>query len=310
MSESPSRRAAGWSPPGRAGGGRGQRSDGYGRRANPAQTPWEPQPRSGSVRRARRPHSPRGYDEGYGQSPGQPGPGQPQGRSGGRGGAGYSGDYEDDAPPGPARLRRRARRSGHPTTPRRPARRRPRDDDYGYDEAPARGGTRRAPAARPAPAAPGGPAAARRRAPRRGGPALPLGPRLGIGVRHRRGPGPDHRLPCGAASSGGSSRSIAGITLNSQLLALSALAIPAMILIIGGLLRWRQLGPLGLTWGFSVVAGLSWLTLLFAVQMEKVIPHLTPLADGAVGDRRGGGRRGLSDRREHHATAGTRAWPR
>jgi hypothetical protein len=50
-----------------------------------------------------------------------------------------------------------------------------------------------------------------------------------------------------------------------------------MILIIGGLLRWRQLNPLGLTWGFTVVAGLSWLALLFAAQMEKVIPHLTPL---------------------------------
>lgn len=185
----------------------------------------------------------RGYDEGYGQQP----------RSGGRGRpAAYDDDYA--AGSGPARGRR--------------------DDDYDYDDAPARGGSRRA-----APARSGGTAGSRRPggAPGAGGPALPLGPRLGTAFAIGAIPALLIAFACGTASSGGSSRSIAGITLNSQLLALSAMAIPAMILIIGGLLRWRQLGPLGLTWGFSVVAGLSWLTLLFAVQMEKVIPHLTPL---------------------------------
>ena len=109
-----------------------------------------------------------------------------------------------------------------------------------------------------------------------GGPALPLGPRLGMAFVIGAIPALLVAFLCGAASSGGSSRSIAGVTLNSKLLALSVLAIPAMILVIGGLLRWRRLNPLGLTWGFTVVAGLSWLTLLFAAQMEKVIPHLTP----------------------------------
>jgi len=109
-----------------------------------------------------------------------------------------------------------------------------------------------------------------------GGPALPLGPRLGMAFVIGAIPALLVAFLCGVASSGGSSRSIAGVTLNSKLLALSVLAIPAMILVIGGLLRWRRLNPLGLTWGFTVVAGLSWLTLLFAAQMEKVIPHLTP----------------------------------
>jgi hypothetical protein len=174
--------------------------------------------------------------------------------------------------------------------------RRDRHDGYdGYDEAPARenyddapprrgGGARRAGAAGPA----GAPAAARSGGSRRagavtgpaataGGPAIPLGPRLGMAFVIGAIPALLVAFLCGVASSGGSSRSIAGVTLNSKLLALSLLAIPAMILIIGALLRWRRLNPLGLTWGFTVVAGLSWLTLLFAAQMEKVIPHLTPL---------------------------------
>ncbi|WP_194917426.1 hypothetical protein [Catenulispora rubra] len=136
---------------------------------------------------------------------------------------------------------------------------------------------------RPAPARSGGSGGSRRAGAATGavamagGPALPLGPRLGMAFVIGAIPALLVAFLCGVASSGGSSRSIAGVTLNSKLLALSVLAIPAMILIIGGLLRWRRLNPLGLTWGFTVVAGLSWLTLLFAAQMEKVIPHLTPL---------------------------------
>lgn len=239
MSETPSRRAPG-RPPGDDRGGRRQ-YDGYDR-----------QPAA------------RGYDDGYGQQP----------RSGGRGRpAAYSDDYAGG--PAPARPRGgRARGSGYQDGYERYD---GDDGDYddGYDDAPARGGSRRA-----APSRSGGSGGSRRAgaaAATAGGAALPLGPRLGTAFAIGAIPSLLIAFACGAASSGGSSRSIAGITLNSQLLALSAMAIPAMILIIGGLLRWRQLNPFGLTWGFSVVAGLSWLTLLFAVQMEKVIPHLTPL---------------------------------
>lgn len=242
MSETPSRRATGRPYPGDDRGPRGQ-YDGYDR-----------QPAG------------RGYDEGYGQQP----------RSGGRARpAAYNDDYGSGSGPtrgrGGSRGRGSGPQDGHDRYDGDDGRR---DDDYGYDDAPARGGSRRA-----APARSGGTGGSRRAggAAAAGGPALPLGPRLGTAFAIGAIPSLVIAFACGTASSGGSSRSIAGITLNSQLLALSAMAIPAMILIIGGLLRWRQLGPLGLTWGFSVVAGLSWLTLLFAVQMEKVIPHLTPL---------------------------------
>ena len=57
----------------------------------------------------------------------------------------------------------------------------------------------------------------------------------------------------------------------------TALGIPAALAIIGGLLKWRGITPLGLTWGYGFVAGLSWLALLFAAQVKNVIPHLTPL---------------------------------
>ncbi|MFD0630896.1 hypothetical protein ACFQ9X_03775 [Catenulispora yoronensis] len=149
------------------------------------------------------------------------------------------------------------------------------DDDH--DEAPPRGGTRR-PAAAPGGfrRLPGGGSG-----PRRGGaptgPAVPLGQRLGIAFAIGAVPSLIVAFLCGAASAGGSSRSIAGVTLNSQLLTYSALAIPATMAIIAGLLHWRRITPLGLTWGFTVVAGLSWLSLLFAAQVKNVIPHLTPL---------------------------------
>jgi hypothetical protein len=274
MSESPSRRAAG-RPPGDDRGGRGQYGGGYDR---------QPAPRG---------YDDRGYDEGYG----------PQPRSGGRARpAAYGDDYA--AGPGPARGRgsrgrgpgyqdgyerydgdeggARGPRDGRGVRDARdadyddvPARRGRGSRDADYDEAPSRGGSRRA-----APARSGGSGGSRRAgapAAGAGGAALARGPRLGTAFAIGAIPSLIVAFACGAASSGGSSRSIAGITLNSQLLALSGLAIPAMILIIGGLLRWRQLNPFGLTWGFTVVAGLSWLTLLFAAQMEKVIPHLTPL---------------------------------
>ncbi|ACU76890.1 hypothetical protein Caci_8067 [Catenulispora acidiphila DSM 44928] len=259
MSETPSRRAAG-RPPGDDRGGRGQ-YDAYDR-----------QPAA------------RGYDDGYGQQP----------RSGGRPPrpAAYGDDYTPVPAAAPARGGRGTRGRGpgqdsydsdgaarDPRGSRDPrAARDPREDrDSDYDDAPPRGGSRRA----AAPPRSGGSGGSRRAgaaaATAGGGPALPLGPRLGMAFAIGAIPALIIAFACGAASSGGSSRSIAGITLNSQLLALSGLAIPAMILIIGGLLRWRQLNPLGLTWGFTVVAGLSWLALLFAAQMEKVIPHLTPL---------------------------------
>ncbi|NUP49112.1 MAG: hypothetical protein HOW97_17675, partial [Catenulispora sp.] len=109
------------------------------------------------------------------------------------------------------------------------------------------------------------------------GPAMALNQKLGISFAIGAVPALIVAFLCGAASAGGSSRSIAGVTLNSQLLTYSALAIPAMMAIIGGLLRWRRITPFGLTWGFAVVAGLSWLALLFAAQVKDVIPHLTPL---------------------------------
>ncbi|MEY9861809.1 hypothetical protein ABH935_007452 [Catenulispora sp. GAS73] len=146
-----------------------------------------------------------------------------------------------------------------------------------YDAPPRRGSAPRPAAARSGGSRRAGAATATGTVATAGGPALPLGPRLGMAFVIGAIPALLVAFLCGVASSGGSSRSIAGVTLNSKLLALSVLAIPAMILIIGGLLRWRRLNPLGLTWGFTVVAGLSWLTLLFAAQMEKVIPHLTPL---------------------------------
>ncbi|MBS2531477.1 hypothetical protein KGQ20_01700 [Catenulispora sp. NF23] len=285
MSESPSRRAAG-RPPGDGRGGRG-RPDGYGRQPAPGQGPWEPQPRT-AQRPPRDDRAPRGYDDGgYGQQGQQP-------RSGGRGRpAGYDDGYAAAPAPAPAPPRGRGSRGRAPADeagyerydgdPRDADR----DDGYGdgyddndgYDEAPGRGGSRRAGAARSGGSRSGG-GSRRAGAPvaaGAGGAALPLGPRLGMGFAIGAVPALVIAFLCGMLSSGGSSRSIAGVTLNSQLLSLSALAIPAMILIIGGLLRWRQLNPLGLTWGFAVVSGLSWLALLFAAQVKNVIPHLTPL---------------------------------
>jgi hypothetical protein len=81
---------------------------------------------------------------------------------------------------------------------------------------------------------------------------------------------------CGAGSSGGSARSIAGVSLNSQLIMYSVLALPVGAAVIAMLLKWRQIEPLALTWGFGAVAGLSWLALLFAAQVKNVIPHLPP----------------------------------
>jgi hypothetical protein len=265
MSESPSRRAAGRQP-GDDRGGRGP-SDGYGRPSAPGQGQWEPQPRS-----ARRPErddrAPRGgYDDGYGQQP----------RSTGRArSAAYSDGYAD---PAAARGGRAGGRGdGHDDRGGRADAGDGGYDDHdgydGYDDAPARGGSRRAGGARS-----GGPGGRRGAAAAAGagGAVLPLQQRVGIAFAIGAVPALIVAFLCGTASSGGSSRSIAGVTLNSQLLSLSALAIPATILIIGGLLRWRRLHPLGLTWGFTVVAGLSWLALLFAAQIENVIPHLTPL---------------------------------
>jgi hypothetical protein len=151
------------------------------------------------------------------------------------------------------------------------------DDAYSEDYTPVRGGSRRAGASRSAGSRRAGTGAVALAGGPGAGPALPLGPRIGMAFAIGAIPALIIAFACGTASSGGSSRSIAGVTLNSQLLALSALAIPAMILIIGALLRWRRLDPLALTWGFTVVAGLSWLALLFAAQVKNVIPHLTPL---------------------------------
>jgi hypothetical protein len=81
---------------------------------------------------------------------------------------------------------------------------------------------------------------------------------------------------CAAGSANGSSRSLAGITLNSKLIMFSLLALPAGAGIIAGLLKWRRIEPLALTWGYGVVAGLSWLGLLFMAQVKDVIPHLHP----------------------------------
>lgn len=258
MSETPSRRAAGRPHPGDDRGARGQ-YDGYDRQ--PAGRGYDDgygqqQPRSGG--RAR----PAAYDDDYAAAPG---PAQGRGGSRGRGPAqdGYE-RHDDDGYRDP-----RGARGGRES----------RDDyDEDYDDAPARGGSRRAAPARSGGSRrAGGGGGASGAAAAAGGPALALGPRVGTAFAIGAIPSLLIAFACGAASSGGSSRSIAGISLNSQLLSLSALAIPAMILIIGGLLRWRRLNPLGLTWGFTVVAGLSWLALLFAAQMEKVIPHLTPL---------------------------------
>lgn len=269
MSESPSRRAAGRQP-GDDRGGRGA-ADGYGRSSAPGQGPWEPQPRS-ARRPARDDRAPRGYDDGYGQQQQQP-------RSGGHGRtSAYTDGYPDAPAPRGRGSRGRSYDEGHDDRGGRGgyADSDPGDggyDDYdGYEDAPARGGSRRAGAARSGGSRSRGAAAAGA-----GGAVLPLQQRVGLAFAIGAVPSLIIAFLCGTASNGGSSRSIAGVTLNSQLLALSALAIPAMILIIGGLLRWRQLNPLGLTWGFAVVAGLSWLALLFAAQIESVIPHLTPL---------------------------------
>ena len=292
MSESPSRRAADWSPPDERGGGRGQRPDGYGRRANAAQTPWEPQPRSAQRPAGRDERSRRGgydgYDDGYGdgysaqrgQQPSRGGTGayadaydddsrRSGGRRGGRGGRGYDDGYGDprDGRDGRDARDPRAARAGSDGYGAA--------DDYEDDyDAPARGGGRRAAGG----SARGGGGQRGARGGAAATAAIPLNQRLGIAFAIGAVPSLIVAFLCGAASAGGSSRSIAGVTLNSQLLTYSALAIPAMMAIIFGLLRWRRLQPLGLTWGFSVVAGLSWLSLLFAAQVKDVIPHLTPLA--------------------------------
>ncbi|GAA2013790.1 hypothetical protein GCM10009839_05820 [Catenulispora yoronensis] len=277
MSESPSRRAADWPPPDERGGGRGQRPDGYGQRANAAQSPWEPQPRSAQRPAGRDERTRRGgYDDGYGSQGGRPGPG---GGSRGGGQADYDGNYDDGGRGGGgSRAGGRGYDDGYgdPRGQRGASGSGGYDDDH--DEAPPRGGTRRAGGG--SRGASGGSRAA---APARGrggaptGPAVPLGQRLGIAFAIGAVPSLIVAFLCGAASAGGSSRSIAGVTLNSQLLTYSALAIPATMAIIAGLLHWRRITPLGLTWGFTVVAGLSWLSLLFAAQVKNVIPHLTPL---------------------------------
>jgi hypothetical protein len=259
MSETPSRRAGGWTP-------------GDDRQSAPGPTPWEPRPRT-AQRPVRDDRARGGYDDGYGQQP----------RSAGR--AAYSDGYDDDDRP-----RRGARPGGYDDGRdgggSRGRRGQGHDDGYGpvdspdgydgydddYDDTPARSGARRAAgAARSTGTRSRGSAAAA------AGPELPLGQRLGIAFAIGAVPSLLIAFLCGTASAGGSSRSIAGVTLNSQLLMYSALAIPATILVIGGLLRWRQVNPLGLTWGFAMVSGLSWLALLFAAQVKNVIPHLTPL---------------------------------
>lgn len=260
MSESPSRRATGRQP-GDDRGGRGA-ADGYGRPSAPAQGPWEPQPRS-ARRPARDDRAPRGYDDGYGQQ--QPRPG---GRA--RSAAHNDGYAEAGAPRGRGRGAGYDDRDGRGGYADSVAGDGGYDDYDGYDDAPSRGGSRRAAGGRSAGSRGRGAATG-------GGAVVPLQQRVGIAFAIGAVPALVIAFLCGTASNGGSSRSIAGVTLNSQLLSLSALAIPAMILIIGGLLRWRQVTPLGLTWGFAVVAGLSWLALLFAAQIESVIPHLTPL---------------------------------
>lgn len=272
MSESPSRRAAD--------GQRGPRPDGYGQRANPAQTPWEPQPRSAQRSGGRDDRTRRGgYDEeydGYGQSQ--------QGRT--RGGAAYADAYEDEQRSSGGRRGSRPDSRGYDDgygsgsggSGYGDARSAGYDDGSGYNEAQSRGGTRRA--AGGTRAAGGGTRGGSRgaAAAATAGPETTLGQRLGIAFAIGAVPALIVSFLCGAASAGGSSRSIAGVTLNSQLLTYTAVAIPLTMAIIGGLLRWRRLTPLGLTWGFAVVAGLSWLSLLFAAQVKNVIPHLTPLA--------------------------------
>jgi hypothetical protein len=82
----------------------------------------------------------------------------------------------------------------------------------------------------------------------------------------------------GTLSSGGSAKSIAGVSLNSKLIELTGLGIVGGLALIAAALRWRRIEPLGLTWGYGLVAGLSWLGLLFMAQVKNVIPHLPPLA--------------------------------
>lgn len=76
---------------------------------------------------------------------------------------------------------------------------------------------------------------------------------------------------------GGSSKSIAGISLNTQLLELIVVAIPVTLIATAAGLRYRLVEPMGLTWGYGAVASMSWLGLLFMAQVENIIPHLPPL---------------------------------
>ena len=80
-----------------------------------------------------------------------------------------------------------------------------------------------------------------------------------------------------ALSSGGSSRTIAGFPMNSKLIEFSAIGVVLAMSAIAAGLRWRDITPAGLTWGYGVVAAMSWLALLYAAQVKNVIPHLPPL---------------------------------
>jgi hypothetical protein len=82
---------------------------------------------------------------------------------------------------------------------------------------------------------------------------------------------------CGALSSGGSSRSILSVTLNARLIELTAAAVPVALAVVAVLLRLARMAPLALTWGYGLVAGLSWLGLLFMAQVKHLVPHVTPL---------------------------------
>ena len=105
----------------------------------------------------------------------------------------------------------------------------------------------------------------------------PRGSRLGVAFLCGAVPALVLAFAAGALSSGGSAKSIAGISLNSKLMELTALGLVGGLALTAAALRWRKIEPLGLTWGYGLIAGLSWLGLLFMAQVKSVIPHLPPL---------------------------------
>lgn len=123
----------------------------------------------------------------------------------------------------------------------------------------------------------GGGSRAAGRAVESGSDGMSRGSRLGAAFLCGAVPALVLAFSAGALASGGSAKSIAGISLNSKLMELTALGLVGGLALIAAALRWRKIEPLGLTWGYGLVAGLSWLGLLFMAQVKNVIPHLPPL---------------------------------